>query len=580
MKPRLLIGSFVLVAALAACAGNKDHESGTATNSSPTAIYTPQILAQYRGGVITSEDLADAEDFWYALLTSSFQFKHLMPASRQMDLIRMVAAQENLAQRARENGLHETDEFHQWMDTIGRRIATTTYRQKTADTILRQQALAYYRKNAEKYRTPESFEYQNIFIQCDKDDAASYELAEATAQLAFDALKTGHPFDEVERRFSTRAFSDMGQTYEWTPGTTLYPTVEKALRTLKPGEFSRAVEVRHGLMIIRLIEHTPEGYPSFEEVERHCRYKASVESLTLRLEKERARRNVVVNKALLLAPDRRPDDVIVTGTDLLLLASDIKPLEEPITRASQMERERLERIVTHAIEERLLYDIAIEEYSGRPAPWDEPLQKQENAILAALQLDRELSAPMTAIQILDSDIEQEYETNPQRYESELQTRISIINIPSDHQKETEPDKIHFALERSRQICLALLKRIEAGEDFGVLAQEQSTDFNAEHGGALPFAEYGPRGHVIDLAVEQLSPGEISQPVLHENGYFLIRLDEIRKPKQNPLQAVREEIRTMLHWQKRKAVQDAYLDEICQQQQLTLGTESKDSDQDN
>lgn len=75
------------------------------------------------------------------------------------------------------------------------------------------------------------------------------------------------------------------------------------------------------------------------------------------------------------------------------------------------------------------------------------------------------------------------------------------------------------------------KRLQAGEDFAVLAKELSQDpGSADNGGDLGFAGPGVYDSEFEKALYALNKGEVSAPVRSEFGWHLIKLLDVQAPE--------------------------------------------------
>lgn len=80
-----------------------------------------------------------------------------------------------------------------------------------------------------------------------------------------------------------------------------------------------------------------------------------------------------------------------------------------------------------------------------------------------------------------------------------------------------------ALERLRQ----LRQRISMGESFEELARLYSEDVSAPQGGDLGWVNPGETVPAFEQAMNALEPGQVSEPVLSQFGWHLIRVEERR-----------------------------------------------------
>ncbi len=117
-----------------------------------------------------------------------------------------------------------------------------------------------------------------------------------------------------------------------------------------------------------------------------------------------------------------------------------------------------------------------------------------------------------------------------------------------------------AFSDNAQKAADLLKKLRSGGDFGKLAKEHSTDrTSADRDGLIGYLDkngnYPPETMKAILA---LKPGEISEPVAIDNGFWIFRLEETRV---KPYAAVQEQLlqilkqKALLEWveQTRKAL---------------------------
>jgi len=123
----------------------------------------------------------------------------------------------------------------------------------------------------------------------------------------------------------------------------------------------------------------------------------------------------------------------------------------------------------------------------------------------------------SAVRVSDDEIRAYYDTHKKLFERPGRAKVSILIIP---RAVTAADSAAV-----RAHAVALRTRIVGGEKFEDVARAESADsVSAAKGGSLGS---GPKGRFVpafETAAYALKPGEISQPVLTQFGYHIIRVD--------------------------------------------------------
>ena len=138
------------------------------------------------------------------------------------------------------------------------------------------------------------------------------------------------------------------------------------------------------------------------------------------------------------------------------------------------------------------------------------------------------------IDITDEQVAAEYQARKQMREnasSRRQVAHVLIAVNDDREEEA-------ALARAREARQAL----ESGEDFAKIAAEYSDDAaTASNGGELGTVEPGDLPESLDKALEKLSVGDVSEPVVSDAGVHLLKLESEQKVEMPPLAEMRDQI---------------------------------------
>ncbi len=128
----------------------------------------------------------------------------------------------------------------------------------------------------------------------------------------------------------------------------------------------------------------------------------------------------------------------------------------------------------------------------------------KNAITEEIELDEEL-------------IRAQYETEREAFEGSAEKRAShiLFEVGGD-----------FTEAQALELAATAKQRLDAGEDFGAVALDMSTDtISAEDGGDIGYTDGSAFPEAIEEALEVLALNEISGPVVSEFGVHIVMLTE-------------------------------------------------------
>lgn len=144
------------------------------------------------------------------------------------------------------------------------------------------------------------------------------------------------------------------------------------------------------------------------------------------------------------------------------------------------------------------------------------------------------------IEIPDEEIEAYFDNNPEQFSAKPEVRASHILF------RMSPGADELVTAGARQKAEAALARAKQGEDFAALAREVSEDETTGPGGGdLGWFGKGRMVPAFDSASFSMEPGEISDLVLTQFGYHIIKVEETRTTTGKTLEEVHEHIRRFL-----------------------------------
>jgi peptidyl-prolyl cis-trans isomerase SurA len=147
--------------------------------------------------------------------------------------------------------------------------------------------------------------------------------------------------------------------------------------------------------------------------------------------------------------------------------------------------------------------------------------------------------------------------------------VEKINAGLPAMTVTQSHARHILLRPSAQLSetqararlLDFKKRLQAGQaDFAALAREHSQDGSAAQGGDLGWTSPGMFVPEFETVMNQLAPGEVSEPLLSRFGLHLIQLLERRQAKLSEAEQ-RESVRALLREKKRDEAAQTWTQEL-------------------
>jgi parvulin-like peptidyl-prolyl isomerase len=109
----------------------------------------------------------------------------------------------------------------------------------------------------------------------------------------------------------------------------------------------------------------------------------------------------------------------------------------------------------------------------------------------------------------------------------------------DHEEEfIQPDRVHISLielgpDKEKEID-SFYKELKAGKDFSELAKARSKHISAPRGGDLGFLTRRQYKELTDVAF-RMKPGEVSKPFKSASGWSIIKVHEVIKKQEIPLE---------------------------------------------
>jgi peptidyl-prolyl cis-trans isomerase D len=135
----------------------------------------------------------------------------------------------------------------------------------------------------------------------------------------------------------------------------------------------------------------------------------------------------------------------------------------------------------------------------------------------------------------EDDLRKRYEGEKQRFVQPEQRLVShiLVNVP----KNASPAQQKTALAKAEKLAAEATP-----QDFAKLAAKDSDDLGSKRqGGDLGWLEKGVTNKAFDDALFALQKGQISKPVLSDEGYHILWLRDVRSGLAKPFEQVRGEL---------------------------------------
>lgn len=167
-------------------------------------------------------------------------------------------------------------------------------------------------------------------------------------------------------------------------------------------------------------------------------------------------------------------------------------------------------------------------------------ESEEEAAIAAL-IEREITVP----EVQEADLRRYFDANRERFMTAplvAARHILLGAAPDDAEARSE----------QREVALALIARLQQGEDFARLAAEASACPSREQGGALGQISRGQTVPEFERQLLRLPVGLAAQPLESRYGFHIVDLQHRVEGVALPYEAVADSIRRDLQqraWQK-------------------------------
>ncbi|MEM1059704.1 MAG: peptidylprolyl isomerase [Verrucomicrobiota bacterium] len=158
-------------------------------------------------------------------------------------------------------------------------------------------------------------------------------------------------------------------------------------------------------------------------------------------------------------------------------------------------------------------------------------------------------------------IEQYYQDNVEQFVQPQQVKLRLIYVKKAlfPEERTLPDGSVEEYDPQKELLREILYKLDTGSDFAELARNYSEGNNRDKGGDFGWVQQDMlRPDLRDTAFE-LKPGQHSRIIETEDGYYVVKVEDIQRRQMEPMAEVRSKIERKLIQEERRQLMDDWID---------------------
>jgi peptidyl-prolyl cis-trans isomerase SurA len=169
------------------------------------------------------------------------------------------------------------------------------------------------------------------------------------------------------------------------------------------------------------------------------------------------------------------------------------------------------------------------------------------------------------LQITEEEARQYYQANPKEFvePASVTLREILIEVPTTTQQGRamiNVGKDDEALKKAE----AVRARIAAGEDFATVAAEVSASPSKANGGLVGPIAASELSPDLQKMLDQMKPGEITQPIRAAKGYQILKLETAKATTQRPFEAVRDLVADRVYQDRSRTEMRKFIERVRRQ----------------
>ncbi len=484
------------------------------------------VIATYKGGTITSEDLerrilsdpktrrgpprgTDRGTWEEQIVRRLVLEKVLVPQDR------LVAREGSLVRP----GLWRTVVVNALLEREGLRHVVVP------DDSVR----AYYDRHWADFYVPEGVVFEHVFLPM--DIAGGEATARATAESVLALAKGGVEFGSLVQRYSRSESRAWGGRVGPLRRGELPGEIERILFALGPGEVGGPLRTTEGYHVFKVVERPPDRLAPFEEVA------ATIRQHLIDRELDAMKREYLAGLADEIPVRQFPDSfagahesatVVEVGEERVSKGELVAWLAR-FGKAGAGFEEARDLLEPWIVDARLFHRA-----KARGLTEDPVVVERFRSVRAGAIVDSVVASMVAHTRVPEATLRRHFEEHRVRFLSPKTWTVREIVVPFGE------DRL-AAWKRARSLADEAAK----GADFALLARSHSVAPSAADGGflgPLRLWDTGRKGPEFQKLVLSLREGEIGGPVRTDRGYLLVKVEGIEEPRERPFEEVVDEVR--------------------------------------
>jgi len=166
------------------------------------------------------------------------------------------------------------------------------------------------------------------------------------------------------------------------------------------------------------------------------------------------------------------------------------------------------------------------------------------------------------VNVTDAQVAKYYQENSPRFMKPEEYRASIILV------KVPPSSTTLQRAEYRKKAEDLLQRILKGAAFADMAAKHSDDMTRIKGGDLGVMHAGQMEEEFEKQIKTMKVGDVSGVMESLKGFYLVKLDGLKEPRQIPFEEAREKIKKQLSTQERERLFNVWMDALRAKAKIT------------